>query len=119
MERREILMAGHLYMEHFYPSPGDLSRRFHHIVSSDGQDLHDHPWDFVSVLLTGGYRETTPDGDTDYLAPCVIFRKAEALHRLTLLDGPMWTWVVTGPVKRTWGFQTVGGWVDWKTYLSP
>src|SRR5258708_6676388 len=61
--------------------------RFHHILASDpGTDLHDHPWDFVSVMLAGDYTEITPAGTVRYEAPCVIMRKAEQLHRL-VLDG--------------------------------
>lgn len=116
LERDEIRVGGQLYMERYYLSP-DKSRRLHHILLSDpGTDLHDHPWDFVSVLLTGSYRETTLSGDVDYSAPCVIARKAEMLHHLTLLDGPMWTMVTTGPVRRRWGFQTPSGWVHWSEH---
>lgn len=116
LQRDEIRVDGQLYMERFYLSP-DKSRRLHHILLSDpGTDLHDHPWDFVSVILTGAYRETTQGGDVDYSAPSVIARKAEMLHRLTLLDGPMWTMVTTGPVRRRWGFQTAKGWVHWSEH---
>ena len=47
--------------------------RFHHLLTDDPQlDLHDHPWDFTTFLLTGGYREWTPDGSVDYWAPTVL-----------------------------------------------
>ena len=47
-----------------------------------------------------------------------MVRKAEAAHRLDLLDGPMWTYVTTGPVRRRWGFHTEQGWVHWSRYLA-
>jgi hypothetical protein len=78
----------------------DRAIRFHHITASDpGTDLHDHPWDFVSVILAGSYTEITPGGATRYEAPCVITRKAEQLHRL-VLDEPAWTYFVCGRVRR-------------------
>jgi hypothetical protein len=37
--------------------------RLHHILrSDDDRHLHDHPFNFVSLLLTGGYTEVTADG---------------------------------------------------------
>lgn len=85
--------------------------RFHHILGSDpGPWLHDHPWDFVSVLIQGGYTEITEQGQVRYDAPCVIQRKAETPHRL-IVDHPVWTYVVTGRLRRTWGFHAAGGWV--------
>lgn len=94
----------------------DRAIRFHHILTSDpGTDMHDHPWDFVSVMLAGAYTEVTPDGAVRYEAPCVITRQAEHLHRL-VLDAPAWTYVVCGPVRRRWGFATPGGWVPWRQH---
>lgn len=93
------------------------SVRFHHILRSDGQDCHDHPWDFMSVILDGSYTEHTPTSSTTHGTGSVLFRKAEALHRLTL-DEPVWTVVVTGPTRRPWGFQTERGWVHWSRYRS-
>lgn len=91
----------------------DRSIRFHHILASDPMlNLHDHPWDFVSVMLAGAYTEITPDGPVRYEAPCVILRSAGQLHRL-VLEAPVWTYVVCGRVRRRWGYQTEDGWVPW------
>jgi hypothetical protein len=106
------------YMTRYYLTRNlTATIRLHHLHTSDpGRDLHDHPWDFVSLLLTGAYRETTPDGDVEYEAPCIVTRQAEQLHRLELLDGPMWTLVTTGSVRRQWGFGTAAGWVPAREY---
>lgn len=92
--------------------------RFHHLLTDDGQpDMHDHPWDFDSLLVTGAYLEQLPDGvHVEHRAPTLIRRRAEQPHRLELLDGPMWTLVATGPVRRRWGFHTADGWVHWTHY---
>lgn len=34
--------------------------RLHHILLSDYDCVHDHPWDFVSLILKGGYWEKQP-----------------------------------------------------------
>lgn len=113
--------------------------RLHRIMRSDAdRHLHDHPFDFTSFLLSGGYRETTPCDDcSDELADCstphpnectcdggrrtrlwprfsVVRKRAEDLHQLTL-ERPVWTLVFAGAKRRDWGFATESGWVpNWK-----
>ena len=102
------------YMRRFYvrnPRRGP-GARFHRIIASDpGPWLHDHPWDNVSVLLCGSYDEITPGGVRHWEAPCVIERRAELPHRLIVAAGePVWTYFLTGPFRRRWGFHTEAGW---------
>jgi hypothetical protein len=92
--------------------------RFHQLLTSDGADMHDHPWDFVSVILAGRYVETTPDGEREFGPGSVLVRRAEDVHRLTLPDGPVWTFVTLGPARRRWGFHTAAGWVHWRDYVE-
>jgi hypothetical protein len=106
------------YMKRYYlESSADGSIRFHNIINSDpGNDLHDHPWDFVTVLVSGSYKEVTPTGITRYEAPCLIMRKANDFHRLILDEGEVWTYFVCGKVKRKWGFKTERGWIPYDRY---
>lgn len=110
--------AGGVYMERWYLGE-DRSVRFHHILRSDpDRDLHDHPWDFTSLLLSGSYVEVSGAGERLFVAPVVLVRSAEFAHRLILEDGPVWSYVVTGPVRRRWGFHTEVGWMSWNEYLG-
>lgn len=110
--RRHYLLGAH-------NKTGGSTTRFHEILESDGLDLHDHPWDFVSIILSGSYVETTPDGDEHEYGPgSVLVRTAEQAHRLTLPGGPVWTFVVLGPPRRRWGFHTDRGWVHWREHLN-
>jgi hypothetical protein len=90
--------------------------RYHHIRTSDPSDLHDHPWDYVTTLLAGAYLEVTEDGAQLYRAPRTLVRQAEDAHRLELPEGPVWSLLVTGPVRRPWGFYTDRGWVHWREH---
>jgi hypothetical protein len=113
-----ITLADETYMRRWYPGPGPRLR-YHEILRSDpDRDFHDHPWDFTSKLLTGAYLEVTPAGEQAFEAGDVIIRRARDLHRLVVLDGPVWTMVRTGPVCRQWGFQTTDGWVYWRDYRA-
>ena len=110
---------GSLYMERFFlRNDREASVRFHHLVCSDEQDLHDHPWDFVSLVLEGSYREHTPEGSEVFGPGDCLVRSAEALHRLELVSDEVWTFVSTGRVIRKWGFQTAAGWRPWAEYLG-
>lgn len=96
---------------------------FHIQVANDPErPLHDHPWDNMSVILSGGYDEildTDPE-DTEpphgYVhkrrAGDVVFRKAEWAHRLLLPPGFRYTMTLFtfGPKRREWGFWYPDGW---------
>lgn len=117
----ELLDAsGGVYMRRYYMRKsrrGDL--RYHEILKSDtDRDLHDHPWDFTSEILSGSYEEATPSGNRVYAEGDTICREAASPHRLTIIDGPVWTRVATGPYVKTWGFYTPDGWVDWRQYRN-
>lgn len=91
-----------------------------------GVDLHDHPWSFVTIVLKGGYveqRESIRDDDT----PKIKFEHRRPLrprlmrldecHTIARLLGKVsWSLVITGPVRRSWGFYTPDGWMHHNAY---
>lgn len=88
----------------------------HHIMRSDhDRALHDHPWNFVSVILKGSYIEHTPQGMRAFGRGRILVRPAHWLHRLQL-EQPVWTLVLVGSRFRRWGFLTPKGWCWWKKY---
>ena len=111
-----------------------FSIRLHKFVASDDSTLHDHPFNFVSFILRGGYTEyvghgwsRTWDGSwrfqgvkgTRYSPGSVLFRRGEHAHRVELAPGrPAWTLVFTGPRRREWGFFTRQGWICHDKYDS-
>lgn len=130
--------ASTIYMRRWFFWCPWFGIRVHQILRSDAdRHLHDHPWDFASLLLTGGYTEIVlrddvgPDtaqklaamGDVRLMAQrtwgrwSLVRHKAEDLHRL-LLARPIWTLVFTGPKRKSWGFLTEDGMVPWHEYLA-
>ncbi|MBY0274704.1 hypothetical protein K2Z84_05150 [Candidatus Binatia bacterium] len=109
-----------------------LACRLHVILrSDDDRALHDHPWDYATVILRGGYTEITPNPFRLWDEPWrpiaqrreriepgrVLFRRVESLHRLEVPDGSTClTMFFTRPKRRTWGFQTPQGWVSHHDY---
>lgn len=127
-----IAPDGKPYLYRWYLSPragtvGDPRGNcyFHIQVASDPErPLHDHPWDNMSVILSGGYDESvlTPLEAAARISPRifgrrrgdVIFREAGTAHHLRLPEGVPYTMTqfTTGPNVKEWGFWIDGKWVD-------
>lgn len=92
--------------------------RLHHIMRSDNdRHFHDHPFDFTSFILRGGYVEYTPGNPLRVCLPgSIVNRRAEDLHYLKLIGDSAWTFVVTSPYYREWGFHTEDGWIKADQY---
>lgn len=100
----------------------------------DDRALHDHPWPWLSFLLSGAYIEHTID------AAGIQHRRlrrvgslklsgARRAHRIELpqftdfgggdFQPECWTLFVTGPVIRDWGFHCAErGWVPWQRFTA-
>lgn len=87
--------------------------------SDDDRALHDHPWPNTSFLISGSYIEHTPSGHFVRRAGDVVFRPADALHRLEVIPGERAiSLFATGPKVREWGFACAQGWVHWRDFTS-
>jgi hypothetical protein len=78
--------------------------------SDEDRALHDHPWTFISIILTAGYIEHTPDGPKPHRPGAILYRPAEWQHRLEL-SKPAWTLVFRFQKTREWGFWCPQGWI--------
>lgn len=101
-----------------------------HIPDRD-RDPHNHPWWFASLVVSGGYEETVWDHPEDCACPWTAqthirhrgrwslgtIRRSQA-HRITTVHGALWTLVLTGPRRSSWGFWTEHGFTDWRDYVK-
>ena len=72
----------------------------HNILKSDLGDLHDHYWSYFTIVLLGGYWETTSKGRFWRKPGYMGFRKASDTHSLTIPKGKTaWTLIFAGPNK--------------------
>jgi hypothetical protein len=102
----------------------------HTIVKSDEPVFHDHPWNYTTIILKGGYWEHVPFFDKNgkksgevstWRGPgSKISRKANELHYLELDEsiGPATTLFIMGRQQRDWGFLNDGKWIQWEKYLG-
>lgn len=122
----EKFESGNATLLHYFPQP-DADRAF-----------HDHPWDFRTTILCGGYVEMIPrdtwPGRMQGLGPSLgydgigiprkegdtVERRAEDLHLVHKLHGDeCWTLVRTGPRRRQWGFHPAGEpWQEFTAWLA-
>lgn len=134
---------GRLYLQRWGWEWKKLGGIFIHCMTAPdpGIDLHDHPFTFWSLILSGGYiEERLPTRDacgyagyaehieSKFGASCSRGPKSarkrwslkcmrlDECHRITQLKKKTWTIVIHGPNRRAWGFYLPTGWVDEKTY---
>lgn len=109
-----------VYLNRWYLLPRNIycNAYLHEFLRSDwDRHLHDHPWQSLSLCLSGRaiehYRlsETGRTCARPVQAGDVIYRPINLAHRIEVVEGPLYTIFITGPVMREWGFQTPGGWV--------
>lgn len=89
----------------FTDSNTGRSLRLHHILSSDDDDaFHDHPYDFTSLILWGGYTEHRPHQPSKQYHMFNINKMNKYDYHRLELKKPGWTLVWCGPRKKNWGF---------------
>ena len=116
------------------PRMGPIRICLHIFHRSDADELHDHPWSFLSIILWRGYVEVTQkfaayssiDGKLFEVRArkrkwpgMILFRKANHAHRVELIGGKKAvTLVIFGPREREWGFFTRQGWQRFTDYFK-
>lgn len=97
--------------------PGDIENIYlHRFFRSDREDMHDHPWDNVSLVVCGSYREATPAGTHLRRRGDIVFRRAEERHAIVSVAPGTISLFVTGAKYREWGFWTPEGFVHHLDY---
>lgn len=106
MHRYKIFRSrwGNMYLHKFLRSDYDRA-------------MHDHPWSFISLVLTNGYYEHTASGRRFRPPGSLNIRPAEWLHWVEI-EKPAWTLVFVRPKRREWGFLSSIGWLPEKEFKN-
>lgn len=114
---------------------------FHHFHRGDEDPhAHDHPFDFWSLILWGGYEEHIrtggfwsnrvfqfPMAGQDWVDQWTViirrplswaYRWAEVQHRVTLRSKTCWTLCIKRQNCREWGFWRDDEFVPWRKYIN-
>lgn len=99
----------------------------HRIHEPDlGKAPHNHPWRLMTLVLSGGYTETIWDTPSEH---GVVWDRRRArfslgtisldqAHRITSVEGKLWTLALVGRRRGSWGFWTSDGFVPWQEYYT-
>jgi hypothetical protein len=81
------------------------------------EEMHDHPWAFISLVIWRSYMEETPDGPIKRRLFSVRYRPALWVHKVVVQPGmDAWTICITFRRVREWGFLTAQGWIQHDDY---
>jgi hypothetical protein len=91
-------------------SKNGWSIRLHHWVDGDPENYqHAHPWNFLTILVSGGYDDVGEGRDTDLVrSPCVRYRDLNWRHSVINVRPRTWSIILTGPKIRPWRFWMWG-----------
>ena len=113
------------YLERYYLFLKDRKSFYfnlflHKFLKSDSEDLHDHPWSFISIPIYPGYWEHTINGKKWRGPLSIRYAPASQLHRVELLENYNYCWTIFIPLKqiKPWGFMTNNGWINHEEYLK-
>jgi hypothetical protein len=83
----------------------------HKMMAGDARTtIHDHPFNFLSIVLRGGYIERRRRPHTLSIRERHVVRHVNRVHTydahsiIELLRVPTWTLLLVGRHQRTWGF---------------
>ena len=137
--RRRVItdpLSGKLYMLRYFllnknKNEDNEQTKFnifiHKIFMSDTRHLHNHPWNYITVILSGGYWEHTDKGVFWRGPGSIRFNSAKNLHFLRLgsrnVEGrveeiPCTTLFIRFKKKQNWGFIVDNQFIDSKVYFA-
>ena len=74
----------------------------HKLLKSDLGELHDHYWSYITLIIKGGYWETTEKGIFWRRAGYIGFRWHSDRHSIKIPEGKCaWTMLLVGPKRKT------------------
>ena len=121
MKRYYLLFKGtSVTKDAWYKKLIPFNAMIHHVVESDEEDLHNHPWPFFVFILKGGYWEYTPKGKFLREPGFFALRFPSHFHRIKLVNEKegSWSFFVRGPKTRNWGFIVDNEVVPHQEYLK-
>lgn len=92
---------------------------FVHFIYKEDKDkyLHNHPWNYVGLVLKGSYTEETELGTRQAKLGTVSFGNRKFFHKiLKINDGPVVTLFFVYGKYIDWGYKSENGFVESKDY---
>lgn len=94
-----------VYLKRWYLETPFFSLRLHHWLSSDdSRNLHDHPWNFITIVLWNSYLDVVENGSEEVKLLRPKYRNASHKHRVVVSPSGCWSLLLTSGRYRRWGF---------------
>ena len=108
----------HFVRWQLFSIPWTTIKVYLHLIgqADEDKDEHDHRWSFISLILKGGYVETSAHKITRRTPGSLAYRSAQESHRVIKLLGRTYSLVLVWGERRPWGYQTENGWVEAEEY---
>tara|TARA_B110000977_G_C11062515_1_gene486523 strand:+ start:638 stop:1087 length:450 start_codon:yes stop_codon:yes gene_type:complete len=92
----------------------------HKFLKSDPDDLHNHPWEYRTLILAGGYWEHREEGTYWRRPGSYIYTPQNIFHRVELDKNIPYCWTLFIPSVNisNWGFKTPKGLVQRDEYFT-
>ncbi len=123
LPKREIRHERGLYLTRWtlFEKPDAAGFVYIHCFHDDDtEELHSHPWDGDSTIISGTYQEERRQEDGSvyryvYTAGDTHGIRSSTFHRVSLWTPRVWTLFETGPRKAEWGFwnRNTGVYTPW------
>lgn len=102
-------------------SIGNFSVNIHKICKADeDKHLHNHPWNFMSIVLKGGYIERLQSGKANlrtFLNTAI--RRAEKFHKIDeMVTKTVYTLNFMWGERKEWGYDVGGKFVQHEEYRN-
>jgi hypothetical protein len=98
---------------------GIFAIRLHKWVGSDDtRAMHDHPYCFITIPLSGSYEDWSVNRIELLRLGKIRYRSANYRHYVVPIDKPCWTLVISGPFIRQWGFWKNGKFIRREKYFK-
>jgi hypothetical protein len=99
-------LDGNPYMRRYVINMWLFSIRLHvWYAGDDTRYMHDHAFDFITLVLKGSYTDVTKDGNELLTAGSIRYRTAEHSHYVSTPKAPTVTLLLCFRPRRNWGFM--------------
>ncbi len=87
-------------------------------MHDEDKHLHNHPWNFISIVLKGWYSERLEGDKINVRYPGnIAMRKKDAFHKIDSLQSKsIYTLNFMWGKQEVWGYKVKGKFVDHETY---
>ena len=87
------------------------------IIYKGDLEFHNHPWWYMSLVLSGAYKERNKTGSRTRKAGSLVFRRGEEFHKIEVKGDRCVTLFIKGRFQRVADVMHEGKVMPWPVYV--